>query len=72
VNRAAPSLVLLTVTPLDLGYGRFAWSWVAGPLAALVLWALRGQRDGAAEQAATAPAGAAPLDDYAAAAVDVA
>jgi hypothetical protein len=71
VNRAAPSLVLLSVTPLDLGYGRYAWSWLAGPLAALVLWVLRGQRDGAEGQA-TVPAANAPLDDYAAAAVDVA
>ena len=40
MNRLAPTLVLVTVTPLLLGYGRFPWSWLAGPVAALALWAL--------------------------------
>ena len=42
MNRLAPYLVLLIVTSLDLTYGRFAWSWLAGPIAALALWSLRG------------------------------
>jgi|tagenome__1003787_1003787.scaffolds.fasta_scaffold19410690_2 hypothetical protein len=40
MHRLAPSLVLVLVTGLFLVYGRFSWSWVAGPVAALALWAL--------------------------------
>jgi hypothetical protein len=40
MHRVAPSLVLVLVTGLFLLYGRFTWSWVAGPVAALALWAL--------------------------------
>jgi len=40
VNRVAPSLVLVSVTTLLAVYGRSSWSWLAGPVAALALWAL--------------------------------
>jgi hypothetical protein len=40
MQRVAPSLVLVLVTGLFLVYGRSSWSWVAGPVAALALWAL--------------------------------
>jgi hypothetical protein len=40
VNRFAPGILLIVVTALFLGYGSSAWSWLAGPLAALVLWTL--------------------------------
>jgi hypothetical protein len=41
VNRlAAPAVVLVVVTALFLGYGRFGWSWLAGPVSALAIWAL--------------------------------
>jgi hypothetical protein len=40
VNRAAPWLVLVSVTSLLGVYGRAPWSWLVGPLAALALWAL--------------------------------
>jgi HAMP domain-containing protein len=53
VNRLAPSLLVLIVTVLDLAYGRFAWSWLAGPVVGLLLWSLR---DVAATPAAPAPA----------------
>ncbi len=40
MHRVAPSVVLVLVTGLLLVYGRFTWSWAAGPVAALALWAL--------------------------------
>jgi hypothetical protein len=40
VTRCAPHLVLCTVTALLLAYGNHGWSWLAGPLAALFVWAL--------------------------------
>jgi hypothetical protein len=40
VNRFAPGILLIVVTALFLGYGSSEWSWLAGPVAALVLWAL--------------------------------
>ena len=40
MNRFAAPLILVLVTGLFLGYGRFAWSWLAGPVAALVVWGL--------------------------------
>jgi hypothetical protein len=40
VTRLAPPLVLVLVTALLLNYGRSSWSWVAGPVAALLLWSL--------------------------------
>ena len=40
MSRFAPLLLGVLVTALFLGYGRFAWSWVAGPVAAAALWAL--------------------------------
>jgi hypothetical protein len=39
VNRAA-AVVLVLVTLLDLGWGRASWSWLAGPIAALVVLGL--------------------------------
>jgi hypothetical protein len=40
VQRLAPSLVLVLVTGLFLVYGRFGWSWLGGPVAALFVWTL--------------------------------
>jgi len=40
VRRAAPLIVLVFVTTLEVAYGRFGWSWLAGPVAALLLWAV--------------------------------
>jgi hypothetical protein len=40
VNRFAPHIVLVTVTALLLADGAYVWSWVAGPVAALFVWAL--------------------------------
>jgi len=40
VSRFAAPLLGVIVTALFLAYGRFAWSWVAGPVAAAALWAL--------------------------------
>jgi hypothetical protein len=57
VNRLAPLLLVVLVTSLDLEYGRFAWSWVAGPIVGLALWSLR---DVAARPAAPAAAHARP------------
>jgi hypothetical protein len=52
VHRLAPSLVLVLVTGLFLAYGRFSWSWVAGPVAALVVWSLELKAREPAEPAA--------------------
>ena len=40
MNRFAPGILLVVVTALFLGYGSSEWSWLAGPVAALALWAL--------------------------------
>ena len=40
VTRLYPVFVLVLVTALLLGYGSYAWSWLAGPIAALALWSL--------------------------------
>jgi hypothetical protein len=40
INRHAPSILLVSVTGLLFSYGSSAWSWVAGPVAALGLWGL--------------------------------
>jgi hypothetical protein len=40
VDRFAPGILLIVVTALFLGYGSSEWSWLAGPVAALALWAL--------------------------------
>jgi len=40
VNRFAPGILLVVVTALFLEYGSSEWSWLAGPVAALTLWAL--------------------------------
>jgi hypothetical protein len=36
----ASSLILVTVTPTLALYGSTRWSWLAGPVAALSVWAL--------------------------------
>jgi hypothetical protein len=53
VNRLAAPAVLVAVTMLLDGYGRFAWSWLGGPVAALAIYGL--DRTGR-EPAAPAPA----------------
>jgi hypothetical protein len=53
VHRFAPQLVLVAVTGLLYAYGTHAWSWVAGPVAAMVVWGLDRT---AAEPSAPAPA----------------
>jgi hypothetical protein len=41
VTRLLPECATLaSVTPLLLLYGSTDWSWVAGPVAALAIWAL--------------------------------
>jgi hypothetical protein len=41
VSRFLPApIVLVTVTGLLLAYGSTRWSWIAGPIAALAIWAL--------------------------------
>jgi hypothetical protein len=40
MSRFAAPAVLVLVTGIFLFYGRFAWSWLAGPVAALVVWTL--------------------------------
>ena len=60
MNRFAPGILLIVVTALFLGYGSSEWSWLAGPVAALVLWVLALK---AREPARSAPAhGPAPVD----------
>ncbi len=36
----SPVATLALVTPLVAVYGSGAWSWIVGPLAALLVWAL--------------------------------
>jgi hypothetical protein len=53
VTRVLPEFAtLVSVTPLLLLYGSTDWSWLAGPVAALAIWALDADR--------RVPAGAAP------------
>jgi hypothetical protein len=52
VRRLAPPLVLLLVTALDYAYGRFAWSWLAGPVAAILVFAVERASHGPAPPAA--------------------
>jgi hypothetical protein len=52
VTRFAPPLVLLAVTSLLLVYGNHTWSWLAGPVAAALVWAF--------DQKAREPSEAAP------------
>lgn len=52
MNRYAPHAILVLVTALFLAYGRFSWSWLAGPVAALLV---RGLELKAREPAAPAP-----------------
>jgi hypothetical protein len=40
VIRLTPLYVLVAVTTLLLGYGTHRWSWLAGPIAALLVWSL--------------------------------
>jgi hypothetical protein len=40
VIRVTPCIVLVTVTALLLGFGSHPWSWLAGPIAALMVWGL--------------------------------
>jgi hypothetical protein len=39
VTRFAPMIVLVAVTALLLGFGHYPWSWLAGPIASLLVWA---------------------------------
>ena len=55
-----PMIVLAFVTALLAGYGRYPWSFLAGPVAALVVWSFGKQ---AQEPAAPARRGdPAPVD----------
>jgi hypothetical protein len=40
VIRLAPLFTLVAVTALLAGYGSHTWSWLAGPVAALLVWSL--------------------------------
>jgi hypothetical protein len=53
VSRFSPTVaaLLVVVTGLLLAYGRFTWSWVAGPVAALALWSLERKSQEPAEPA---------------------
>lgn len=53
MSRLTPLILLVAVTALLLAYGSTHWSWVGGPLAALVPWAL-----GRKAQEPSAPAAA--------------
>ena len=52
MHRFTPPAVFVIVTALFVGYGRFSYSWIAGPVAALALYALDRK---AAEPAEPAP-----------------
>src|SRR5215217_7603110 len=41
-HSAAPSVILVTVTPLLAAFGSTRWSWLAGPIAATAVRALGG------------------------------
>jgi hypothetical protein len=55
MNRLAPSFVLVLVTTLLVGYGPYTWSWLAGPVAALVVWSLNRTAHPARAQLPPAP-----------------
>jgi hypothetical protein len=40
VRRFSPATVAVLVTALCFAYGRHPWSWAAGPIAGLFVWAL--------------------------------
>jgi hypothetical protein len=40
VSRLSPTIILVAVTALLVVYGRYSLSWIAGPIAAVALWAL--------------------------------
>jgi hypothetical protein len=40
VSRLAPAAVAVLVSALLLAYGRYPWSWLAGPVAGLFVWGL--------------------------------
>jgi hypothetical protein len=40
VRRFSPVTVAVLVTALCFAYGRHPWSWLAGPIAGLFVWAL--------------------------------
>ena len=55
MNRLAPLVILCSVTALMVAYGRSGWSWLAGPVAAILLWWLeRKSREPAEPSAARA------------------
>jgi hypothetical protein len=39
VKRLSPVVVAVLVTALFIAYGRHPWSWVAGPVAGVLVWA---------------------------------
>ena len=51
MSRHSASTIFLLVTPLFLAYGRFSWSWLAGPVAALAVWGLQRKAQEPAEPA---------------------
>jgi hypothetical protein len=54
VTRFLPaSATLVSVTGLLLAYGSTEWSWLAGPVAALAIWALDYEPHRPAETAST-------------------
>ena len=58
-----PTVVLVAVTALLLAYGNHPWSWVAGPVAAMFVWALdRKSREPAEPAPAHATPEPAPVD----------
>ena len=60
MNRFAPVILLIVVSTLFLDYGSSRWSWLAGPVAALTLWALAAKaREPAERSPARTPA---PVD----------
>jgi hypothetical protein len=40
VIRLAPLVLFVAVTALLAAYGSHAWSWLAGPVAGLLVWSL--------------------------------
>ena len=63
MSRHSAPIILLLVTPLFLAYGRFSWSWLAGPVAALAVWSLeRKAHEPSAPAAAHASREPVPVD----------
>jgi hypothetical protein len=49
-------IVLIAVTALLLAYGTHPWSWLAGPIASLLVWSLdRSAHEPPAHEPAAAP-----------------